>query len=412
MLPSLTCKSAEPRCPPAGAPRARRAGMRSTILTALLVLTACSDDDTPPATGLLAPPPAGQGIQLSLVHPMAPGAEAHWCQYVVLDEAIDVARFQHAYSDASHHVLAYTTPFTAETVPMTTDFSCENGANETFNGVAYAGAVPTGDLAFPANVGFHFDAGAVILIEGHFLNAGDAPIDAEVALNLWRTPTPPTEQAGTLFFYDNNIYIPANGTARVNMSCEISHDINVVSMLSHMHSRGVRYQAKAITGGQTQPLLATDQWLNPEPMLLANPMRLAAGTRVDYQCDYRDTTGVASMEGQNKTENEMCMLIGAYWPRMDFAHELCAAPGSGPVYSGTATCGQTLGCMQGATSALTAEQCTVNTCEQSGPQFNAFQGCVFQQCITPRLCSGPDCGACAAEKCGPQVGACMAATCS
>src|SRR5262245_12530588 len=288
--------------------------MRAARFTALLLIAGCGDDGSTSGTGVLGPPPAVQGIQLSQVRPMEPGTEAHWCRYIVLDDAIDVAKFDHAYSSGSHHVLAYTTPFTAETVPTTDDFSCENGAGETFNGIAYAGAVAAGTLAFPAGVGFHFDAGSVILLEGHYLNAGDAPFDAEVAVNLWRTSAPPTEQAGTLFFYDNNIYVPANGTFQARMSCEISRDINVVSLLSHMHSRGVRYAARATTAGQSQPLLATDQWLNPEPMLLANPMRLAAGTRVDYQCDYRDTTGAPAMEGQNKTEHEMCMLIGAYWP--------------------------------------------------------------------------------------------------
>jgi hypothetical protein len=387
--------------------------MRIKTLTALLLVAGCADDPTTPTPdGILAPPPEGQGIQLSLVHTMEPGREAHWCKYFVLDQAIDVAKFDHAYSAGSHHILAYTTPFTAETVPTTTDFSCENGDGERFNGIAYAGAVESGALEFPEGVGFHFDAGSVILIEGHYLNPSDVPMDAEVAINLWKTPTPPTQQAGTLFFYNNNIYVPANGTFTSRMSCEISHDINVVSMLSHMHSRGVRYVAQATTAGQTQQLLATDQWLNPEPKQLSTPLRLAGGTRVNVQCDYRDTTGVAVMEGQNKEENEMCMLIGAYWPRMDFGHELCGVPGSGSVFSGTKTCGETFNCMRTATSALAAEECVVNTCEKSSGAIGAFQGCVFQQCIQAGMCSGPDCGACAAQRCGAAINACMAATCN
>jgi hypothetical protein len=388
--------------------------MRIKTLTALLLVAGCADDPSPPTTttGILAPPPAEQGIQLSLVHAMDPGREVHWCKYFVLDQPMDVAKFDHAYSEGSHHILVYTTPFTAETVPTTTDFSCENGAGETFNGIAYAGAVESGALEFPTGVGFHFDAGAVILIEGHYLNAGDVPMDAEVAINLWKTSSPPAQQAGTLFFYDNNIYVPANGAFTARMSCEISHDIQVVSMLSHMHSRGVRYTAKATTAGQTRPLLATNQWLNPEPMQLTTPLHLAGGTWIDYECSYRDTTGIAVMEGQNKTENEMCMLIGAYWPRMDLGHEFCAARGSGSVFSGTASCGQTLGCMQSATSALAAEQCAVNTCEKSSSALGAFQSCVFQQCITTGACTGPDCGACGAQRCGAAIDACIASTCN
>ena len=386
--------------------------MRTGI--AFLILVGCGSEATtpPPTGGILEPPPDGQGIQLSLTHSLAAGQEIHWCQYFALDEAIDVAHFDHAYTDGSHHILAYTTPFHAADIAGMTDFDCENGSGETFNGVAYAGAVPTGTLQFPDGVGFHFDAGSVILLEGHYLNATDGPLDAEVALNLWKTASPPAQQAGTLFFYDNNIYVPANGSYTARMSCQITQDIQVASLLSHMHSRGVHYHADLVPpAGSAQQLLDTNQWLDPEPHLQSPPMAFAAGSRVDYSCDYTDTTGTAVMEGPSKTSNEMCMLIGAYWPRMDFGHELCAAPGEGSVYSGTATCGQAIGCLQSATSALAAEQCYTNTCRASSQQLDDFQGCVFTSCIAPGTCSGPDCASCATAMCGPQISSCMAATC-
>jgi hypothetical protein len=195
------------------------------------------------------------------------------------------------------------------------------------------------------------------------------------------------------------------------MSCEISQDINVISLLSHMHSRGIRYVANATSGGQTSQLLATDQWLNPEPVVLQTPMQLAAGTRIDYACDYRDTTGTAAVEGPSKTENEMCMLIGMYWPRMDLGHEFCAAPGSGTVFDGTTTCGQSLSCQLSATDAVAAEACAVNTCRGSSGAFNDLTGCVFAKCVTTGICTGADCGSCAISSCGAEFQTCQAATC-
>jgi hypothetical protein len=387
--------------------------MRITTIAISLLAAACGTDSpsNPPPAGILEPPPDGQGIQLSLHHTLAAGEEVHWCQYFALDTAIDVAKFEHAYTQGSHHVLAYTTPLHASDVAGMTDFSCEGGTGETYNGVAYAGAVPTGELAFPADVGFHFDAGSVILLEGHYLDATDGALDAEVAVNLWFAAAPPSQQAGTLFFYDNNIYVPANGDYTAQMTCEVSHDINVVSLLSHMHSRGVHYHAE-IAGAPALTLIDTDQWLNPEPMLMTTPLVIRGGSRVDYSCDYHDTTGTAVMEGPSKTKNEMCMLIGAYWPRMDFGHELCAAPGSGSIYDGTATCGQALGCLMSTADPLAAEQCYTHTCAASSQPLDDFQSCVFASCIAPGTCTGPDCGSCALAMCGPQINACQAATCN
>ncbi|HEU0033197.1 MAG TPA: hypothetical protein VFQ53_21340 [Kofleriaceae bacterium] len=380
----------------------------------MLLFGGCADDDddsTPTPTGILTPPAAGEGIQLSLVHSLSPGEEIHWCRYVVLDEALDVSRFEHAYTQGSHHVIAYTTPFTAATVPSADDFNCEAGAGETFNGVAYVGGVPTGELAFPAGVGFHFNAGAVVLLEAHYLNPTDAPLDAEAAINFYNAAQPPTEQAGTLFLFDPGILVPANGTFTAQMTCEVPHDIHVVSLLSHMHSRGIHYEAKATSASSSIPLLDTDQWLDPEPTVLSEPLTLSTGTRFEFSCDYRDTTGMTVVDGPSKDHDEMCMLIGTYWPRMDFVHEQCLAPGSGPVFSGTQTCAQSLACIQSASDPIAAKQCAVNTCNDSSTALDDYQNCVFLRCINPGTCSGPDCGACAAASCGAEFQRCEAATC-
>ncbi len=384
--------------------------MRHLALAIALLASGCTDDTAAPA-GILAPPPKDAGFQLSLRHSLQPGEEIHWCKYIVMDKTVDVAKFDHAY-DHGHHVLVYTTPFTPDTIPIKTDFNCEAGANEQFNGVAYTGATPEGSLALPDGVGFHFDKGQVLLLEGHYLDVTDAPVDAEVAVNFWTLASPPAQQASTLFFYDNNISVPANGDATATMSCEISQPISVMSLLSHMHSRGVHYHADLVMQGlANQPLLDTDQWLNPEPTVLPTPMTLPAGARVDYSCNYHDTTGTAVVEGPSKTNNEMCMLIGVYWPRLDWGHELCAAPGSGSRYDGTTTCMQSLSCVQSATDPIAAEQCWTNTCRASSQPLDNVQSCIFQNCINPGLCSGPDCGGCAFTNCQTQIGACQAAGC-
>src|SRR5260221_8013315 len=112
----------------------RRISMRliapaaSSLALSLLgpLCTACSSDrasteERSPvdrATGPLKSPPEGAGVQLRQTFgPLAPGKETHFCQYYVLpDEPVDVARFQHTYTQGGHHIILYPTRLAAADV--------------------------------------------------------------------------------------------------------------------------------------------------------------------------------------------------------------------------------------------------------------------------------------------------------
>src|SRR5688572_5273704 len=98
------------------------------ILPLSLVIAACSSDGGsagPDAGGpdasaqpLLAPPPEGEGFQLAMDAPILAGEEVTYCQYFVLDgdAAIDVARFEHRYSEGSHHLILFQTQLAPDDV--------------------------------------------------------------------------------------------------------------------------------------------------------------------------------------------------------------------------------------------------------------------------------------------------------
>lgn len=90
-------------------------------LLASSLVAACGDAPVDPAPDagapLLAPPPAGAGRQLAMTVAIAPGQEVEQCQYVIVDEAIEISRFEHAYTTGSHHLLLYQTALTPAAVP-------------------------------------------------------------------------------------------------------------------------------------------------------------------------------------------------------------------------------------------------------------------------------------------------------
>src|SRR5207244_2852964 len=97
-------------------------------------------------------------------------------------------------------------------------------------------------------------------------------------------------EAGVLFFYDLFIRVPPHGTATARMSCPVTRDVTLLSAQSHMHRRGVGYEAHLVdgTGKPMETLYTNDRW-EEVPIKIWDPGKpLAAGTAIDYRCDYRN----------------------------------------------------------------------------------------------------------------------------
>src|SRR5688500_17375974 len=90
-------------------------GLAVAISPALL---ACSSDAIEPAPSdvLLAPPPAGQGVQYQMTTKLESGAEGEHCKFVQAPaEGMYVNRDEVRFTKGSHHFLLYETPYT--TIP-------------------------------------------------------------------------------------------------------------------------------------------------------------------------------------------------------------------------------------------------------------------------------------------------------
>jgi len=364
------------------------------------------------AAGALEPPPDGDGVQLHMSYRLAPG-EVHNCQYYLLPEDdIAVSRFEHAYTSGGHHIILYPTDLAPDQVePSRLDvFDCDLMPNRGDVGFAYASAGTMNGEEYPAGVARRF-GGRVVLLESHMLNTGDAPADIDVRLNLWFAHGTVEQEVGTLFFYDNHILVPAGGTASARMSCAVPADIHVSSLASHMHVRGTHFSARAHGSARSDTLIETSDWTVTEPTRFDPPVDIAAGQTIDFGCDYRNPGGAPIIEGPSKLDNEMCLLIGTYWPRIDFPFEFCMGDRSGAVLDGDQTCGESFGCLVGATDPVTAEACAVDTCAGSSSAFNDFFSCVALECFFPGRCDGADCNACTLERCTPAIEACQSAGC-
>jgi hypothetical protein len=165
---------------------------------------------------------------------------------------------------------------------------------------------------YPPGVGRLLSAKTGIRIQIHYLNATPRPIKTEIAVTV-RADMPeavPLHASG-IFVNAEGIDVKPHSSGSVETRCPVMRDIKVLSMVSHMHRRGVRFTARADDG---QLLYDTNLWSDPEPWTFEPPRDLKAGTWIGVHCDFENESDFSLSYGESANTNEMCILLGTYYP--------------------------------------------------------------------------------------------------
>ena len=349
------------------------------------------------AVGCTASPAAEKpGVQLEMTTTIQAHTEVEHCKFVTVPDAW-VTRDQVEFSSGSHHVLLYQTAY--DTIPTQKDdgtpvdtsgvFDCSDGATNGWSITRLIGGSQNASgeslLAFPEGVALHI--AKVALINVHYINATDAPLTPKVKINLYALPADKVQQEGDiLFLYNPLISVRGGSTARAEWRCPVYRDITIANAQSHMHARGVGYAASI---DERAPFYVNDRWQNV-PVQHYDNLVVHAGEHLHYHCDYRNTEARAIYEGP-RTSDEMCMLIGSYYPAdprtaacLDSTGQL---PGGDWVGQGGATCAQTMACVQTAASFHAITDCRLAAAPQVSHAASELLRCTFGASDPAGACS-------------------------
>jgi hypothetical protein len=418
-----------PSCP------SRRSAARSrgaVLLSLLLPLGAVSCGADGPED--LAPPPGGQGQQFKMVTTLSPGQEIERCQFFVAPpEGLNIKHDEVRYTPGSHHVLLYLTPY--QQIPTKDQrgnqrdtsgiMDCPEGATADWQVIGVLAGAQKRDggsmVSFPPDTAFKVPGGAVLLMNTHYLNASVTPLTAETRVNVYTIPDDKLrQQGGLLFYYNPFIHIGPHARASARMRCDISSDIQLTNVQSHMHKRGINYEAFVVDppagGGRSQqPLYTNTEWENVPVRTFDPALTIRAGSSLDYRCDYKNDEDRTVIQGAS-TKDEMCMLIGSYYPRQP---ELEGCKNPRWVGTGSKSCQVSMSCAIAAVSARDNEGfygCVVNSCEAAAEPLSDALMCFFTQgngacdakCKSP---AAADCNDCITQACASKFSACTQTRC-
>jgi len=440
-------------------------GRRPAIGWAALLVAAsalgCSSEESsaqaPPESGslTLAPPPEGQGTQLKLAWRLEPGAEKTNCLVRAAPAGTDgvgmyVTAFEHEYTqNASHHALLYSTGLTPDALSGYPEGFVEDcaGMDAQRLGVYYGTQAAHGAVTMPPDVGLLLPSSSVVMLEFHTINTGLDPVDVELRMNVEYTDVKPAKEAGVLFHYGPAIHVAPASSAKAGMHCGRPIDINLLSVASHMHARGIGFTASILdaSGGNPTPLYETRDWEAPASAEFDPPLRLSKDQTIDFECHYENAGANEYFQGFSAATDEMCVLVGLYYadegvPRMEsnpFASsgspEWCQGSGSRPRGFGTGGCPAVRQCVEQindevgtATNPFTTpkdanhrwQQCVVESSDAALVKLNDYLGCRATNCRDTCLTSLPgstawpissaECQACLSTNCTAQIDACIA----
>jgi hypothetical protein len=277
---------------------------------------------------------------------------------------------------------------------------------------------------FPEGAALAFKPGEVLLLQGHFINAGDQDEQATAHIELRTTAGESVQwRVGTYRFYNPFIYLPPHASATAAMRCHLHHDVTILAAGSHMHKRGVSYRAYFDAAGGApapQPFYTTDDWQHPP--YWRGPLTVTAGSAIRFFCDYRNDDDGPIVQGLSADDNEMCMFSAFYVPEGDGDDDDCASMDMHG--TGDRSCAETNSCLLQCSPSdepdFAAGKADVGACwqkciDESCPNVTGTlfpqQLCTQKNCATECATFGAACTACVVERCKAEVDACQALAC-
>jgi hypothetical protein len=285
----------------------------SMVLSLVALAAACgSDEDGPPADG---PPPGYVRYQTPPVT-VQPGESKMWVQWVAapLERDQNIVDLMGTQSLGGHHAVLYTTK-EVQPIGTTRDFTNDDQADiHLVGGIGGEGGEA---VKLPPGVVFRVPAGRALLVQTHYFNSGEQPIEGTSTIDVkFGDPSPDDKIASFFVSSAKRLDIPAHGDSQRDVSCVLQKDLPLLMFANHMHEIGVSIRTMVkLPGTGATMLLKDDPTWNPEwtfnpdytTATVDAPIVLSAGSTLTTHCEWHNGTDQAV--GQ---PNEMCLFLGFF----------------------------------------------------------------------------------------------------
>lgn len=287
------------------------------------MMSGCSkseDSASEPAVEPLAPPPEGEGFQLSM-ETVAPAYSEVWkCEVYPLPttqtENVNWAEYQQ--NSGTHHMTLSSTLGGA--VIDAGSYECEDLYGDSSlmqDQIMFFGTQgeAEGVMRLPEGVAATFPTNINIIHEVHYVNTTDQDVDIYSRVNAWTIPSEEVVEGiwgGQV--RDENIEIPANSEHTEWSRCVMNEDIEVLFLASHTHELGIEFNIAPFDGKDVGEVFYTNNdWHDPKIVQYDPPMAIKAGEGFEWSCTWRNDSDEPVSYGST-SQDEMCNLAIVHMP--------------------------------------------------------------------------------------------------
>lgn len=291
--------------------------MNKPVIASLLLIGCASESESPFIDGFSPPAPASDEIQI--VSPAAraiqPGQDITLCAYI--DERLatdtDIISY-HGFQSrvGGHHVILYA----VERAQPANVHECNEDDMVNARYLAGTGAdSPPAEL--PPGVVFRIPGNTQLMIQTHWINATDKPIDGQGAFNLKVTAPKPEHELAQLFTTVTTSFTVPVGTGATSTECMVKQRMNVFMLGGHMHEWGTHVKIAHTPMASASANVIYDHGWTAEDVFdpprnnypTNNPFILNVGDKIRIDCDYNNTTSAPL-----PFPSEMCVAFAYGYP--------------------------------------------------------------------------------------------------
>ena len=276
---------------------------RTLLLIAPLVAAACSGADPADETFTIQTPS----------FTLQPGEEKFFCFYTTLPttEVRGIHAMASHMTPGSHHMIVFKTE--TQQQPDGTFVECQNFGmrGQDLPVWLYASQEPEQEMTLPEDIAIPLIAQQPVLVNMHYINQTEAPITADVHVDLTAFPTTTHyHEAHAYVTFNDQIDIAPGASGTVSGTCDVDPDVKFVALTTHSH----RYTTSAEVLDGAASVLETLDWEHATVNRYTDPYLQFSSGKLTYRCSYHNTTDQPLTTGESALTNEMCMAVGLYFP--------------------------------------------------------------------------------------------------